>query len=337
MASYATTLLCALLVLLALSQACSTDPTPTSTPSPTHTPVPVSTSTPTSQPTPPPTPTLTAAPSHTPTAAFTSPPPTAGPTPSPVVSTPPPGARGGSLTSLALADFPHLDVQQESQETLTALGPGIAYSRLLRLRSGPQDRLPQPNLLLECDLCQGWELVGDSPLQYRFTLREGVRWHDAHPVGGRKLTAQDVAFSYERQKTTGFPNASILRNLELAVAEDDRTLLITVNPRIPRRRFSGGSSRRPQQDCRSRGSPTPRASERRPGHRDRPLDLGRGQLGQGRGLCLQQEPQLLRRRAALPGPVDLHRRKGRSRRSTGGPLSPDRPNCCEFPPKAGTG
>ncbi len=116
---------------------------------------------------------------------------------------------------------------------MTALGPGIAYSRLLRLRSGPQDRLPQPNLLLECDLCQGWELVGDSPLQYRFTLREGVRWHDAHPVGGRKLTAQDLVFSYDRQKTQGFPNASILRNLESAVAEDDRTLLITVNSGFP--------------------------------------------------------------------------------------------------------
>ncbi len=150
-----------------------------------------------------------------------------------MVSTPPPGKQGGSLTSLALADFPHLDVQQESQETLTSLGPGIAYSRLLRLRSGPPYLVPQPNLLLECDLCQGWELANDDPLQYRFTLRDGVRWHDVHPVGGRGLTAQDVVFSYARQKNEDFPNASILRNLETAVAEDDRTLLITVNPEFP--------------------------------------------------------------------------------------------------------
>ena len=87
---------------------------------------------------------------------------------------------------------------------MTALGPGIAYSRLLRLRSGPESLYPQPNLLLECDLCQSWELVSDNPLKYRFTLREGVRWHDVHPVGGRELTAHDVVFSYDRQKTEPF-------------------------------------------------------------------------------------------------------------------------------------
>ena len=116
---------------------------------------------------------------------------------------------------------------------MTSLGPGIAYSRLLRLRSGPPYLVPQPNLLLECDLCQGWELVNDDPLMYRFTLREWVRWHDVHPVGGRELTAQDVVFSYERQKTEGFANSSILRNLDSVVVEDDRTLLISVNPGFP--------------------------------------------------------------------------------------------------------
>ena len=116
---------------------------------------------------------------------------------------------------------------------MIALGPGIVYSRLLRLRSGPPDLVPQPNLLLECDLCEGWEVVEESPLQYRFTLRDGVQWHDLPPVGGRELTAQDVVFSYERQKTEGFANASILRNMESIVAENDRTLLITVNPKFP--------------------------------------------------------------------------------------------------------
>ena len=116
---------------------------------------------------------------------------------------------------------------------MTALGPGIVYSRLLRIKSGPPDLVPQPNLLLECDLCQGWEVVDENPLQYRFILREGVRWHDIGPVVGRELTAQDVVFSYERQKTEGFANSSILRNLESIVAENHRTLLITVNPRFP--------------------------------------------------------------------------------------------------------
>ena len=224
--SYWTVSLCAVLALLTLAQACSSDPTPTATPP--NTPVPVSTKPPTSAPTPTLTPTLV----FTPTIASTTP-PTAPPTPTPVVSTPPVGQHGGSLTSIALADFPHFDVQQESQETLTALGPGIVYSRLLRLRSGPADLVPQPHQLLECDLCQAWRVTSDNPLEYRFTLRDGVRWHDLHPVGGRELTAQDVVFSYERQKTEGFSNSSILRNMESVAAESDRTLLISVNPGFP--------------------------------------------------------------------------------------------------------
>ena len=76
------------------------------------------------------------------------------PHPPSVVSAAPSGTSGGTLTIAATADIPHKDVHQEVQETLTAMGPGLAYSRLLRLRSGRGD---QPNLLLECDLCQNWE------------------------------------------------------------------------------------------------------------------------------------------------------------------------------------
>ena len=57
--------------------------------------------------------------------------------PTPVVSAAPSGKQGGSLTVLGYASIPHRDVHQEFQETLTTLGPGLAYSRLLRLRTGP--------------------------------------------------------------------------------------------------------------------------------------------------------------------------------------------------------
>ena len=104
---------------------------------------------------------------------------------------------GGSLATVALANVPHLDVHQEVQETLTSLGPGIAYSRLLRLRTGPEDQVPQPSLLLECELCDGWQMV--EPLTYRFQIRKGIRWHDIPPVDGRELVASDLVFSYGRQ------------------------------------------------------------------------------------------------------------------------------------------
>ena len=142
------------------------------------------------------------------------------------------GKSGGSLTTIALANIPNFDVHQEVQETLTSLGPGLAYSRLLRLRTGPEEEFPQPSLLLECELCERWEVL-DGLLTYRFRLREGVRWHNVAPVSGREVTAEDVVFSYERQRTSGFANAPLLRNMLAIEVEDQHTLKITLNPGFP--------------------------------------------------------------------------------------------------------
>ena len=144
------------------------------------------------------------------------------PTPTAVVAPASAGATGGTLTLVATAEIPHRDVHQEVQETLTALGPGLAYSRLLRLRSG--QGLDQPNLLLECDLCQSWELTDD--LAYEFKLRPGVLWQNVAPVNGRALTAQDIVFSFERLKTPGWPNAPLLASIGDVTALDDLTLRV---------------------------------------------------------------------------------------------------------------
>ena len=139
-----------------------------------------------------------------------------------VVSRAPSGTNGGALTVVAAARIPHRDVHQEVQETLTALGPGLAYSRLLRLRSGEGSN--QPNLLLECDLCQSWELNED--LAYVFKLRPGIDWQNVAPVNGRPLNAQDVVFSLDRLKPPGWPNAPLLSSIGEATAIDDLTLQV---------------------------------------------------------------------------------------------------------------
>ena len=144
------------------------------------------------------------------------------PTPTAVVATAPTGSTGGTLTLAATAEIPHRDVHQEVQETLTALGPGLAYSRLLRLRSG--QGMDQPNLLLECDLCQSWELTDD--LAYEFKLRPGILWQNVAPVNGRALTAQDIVFSFDRIKTPGWPNAPLLASIGSSIALDDLTLRV---------------------------------------------------------------------------------------------------------------
>jgi len=86
------------------------------------------------------------------------------PTPTPVVSPSPGGSAGGTLTLVSAADIPHRDVHQVRQETLAALGPGLAYSRLLRLRTGPL--VEQPSLMLECDLCESWRLTSDFAYEF---------------------------------------------------------------------------------------------------------------------------------------------------------------------------
>jgi ABC-type transport system substrate-binding protein len=143
------------------------------------------------------------------------------PQPTSAVSAALSGTNGGTLTIAATADIPHKDIHQEVQETLTAMGPGLAYSRLLRLRSGRGD---QPNLLLECDLCQNWEL--SDGFSYVFNLRPDIRWQNVAPVNGRALTAEDVVFSLDRLKTPGWPNATLLASIGRAKALGDLSLQI---------------------------------------------------------------------------------------------------------------
>ena len=139
-----------------------------------------------------------------------------------VVTRAPSGTYGGTLTVVAAAQIPHRDVHQEVQETLTALGPGLAYSRLLRLRSGEGSN--QPNLLLECDLCQSWELNED--LAYVFKLRPGIKWQNVAPVNGRALNAQDIVFSLDRIRTPGWPNAPLLSSIGEVTALDELTVQV---------------------------------------------------------------------------------------------------------------
>ena len=132
---------------------------------------------------------------------------------------------------MALVNVPHLDVHQEVQETLTSLGPGIVYSRLLRLSTGPD--VLQPSLVLQCELCESWELANLDPLTYTFKLKAGVAWHRIDPVNGRELTAEDVVYSYERLRSPGSQNAHLLGNMDTVEADDPHTLRVTLKSGVP--------------------------------------------------------------------------------------------------------
>ena len=117
---------------------------------------------------------------------------------------------------------PHQDVHQTQSPALLTWGPGLAYSRLFRFTTG-QDA-PSPNTIVECDLCASWRLL--DPVTLEVKLRPNIRWHAVEPVNGRRLTAEDVVFSYERQMTEGWPNAPVLANVGEVEAVDDRTVLV---------------------------------------------------------------------------------------------------------------
>jgi peptide/nickel transport system substrate-binding protein len=67
-----------------------------------------------------------------------------------------------------------------------------------------------------------------NPLNYRFQLRKDARWQDLPPVGGRRLVASDLVFSYQRQRTEGWPNAPLISGMDTVKAEGDSTLKVTL-------------------------------------------------------------------------------------------------------------
>ncbi len=185
---------------------------PTATPSPSPTAIPPS-----------PTPLPTAAPTPAP------PTPTAAPllaTPVPVPPTPSPTpdarTRGGTLNIAAHEDIAHQDVHADVAPSLSTWGPGIAYSRLLRLKSGADVALP--SLAVECDLCVDWRM--ESPTSYVFELRPNANWHRVSPVDGRRVVASDVAYSYSRQSDPQLPNSALFHNVEDVSATGDLTLRV---------------------------------------------------------------------------------------------------------------
>ena len=185
-------------------------PSPTATPSATvmptpspragdlRTPAPEPTSTPADAPTPMPPATMTPVPA-TPLPLTSVP---ARPTPESV-------STGGALNLESVQNIPHQDIHQDVSPALSTWGPGIAYSRLMRLETGPD--APVPGLALGCDICADWTM--ESPTSYLFNLRDNATWHNIAPVNGRTLDADDIIFSYQRQINPDFPNSPLLRNI----------------------------------------------------------------------------------------------------------------------------
>lgn len=149
---------------------------------------------------------------------------TATSTPVPTATLPPPSdlSRGGILRIAIQEAPPHQDVHQSVSPVLSTWGAGLAYSRLLKYQSGLG--VPLPSRIPECDLCTSWKQTG--PLEFEFAIRDDAFWPDIAPVNGRRVTAQDIAYSYRRQMTEGWPNDELLSNIQEVAAYDENRLRI---------------------------------------------------------------------------------------------------------------
>jgi peptide/nickel transport system substrate-binding protein len=78
---------------------------------------------------------------------------------------------------------------------------------------------------LKADLAETWE-VSEDGLQYTFTLRQGLTFHN-----GDTLTADDLVYTYERTTDEAFasPHANKLALVTEAVAPDPQTFRITLS------------------------------------------------------------------------------------------------------------
>lgn len=148
----------------------------------------------------------------------------ASPLPAPTAGAPDAPRYGGTLNLVSRQNIRHQDVHQDVSAALSAWGPGIAYSRLMRYKSGADVALP--SLAVECEVCAEWTMVDSATFEFR--LREDALWQDIAPVNGRRLVADDIAFSYARQRAEGAPNAPLLHIIEAVDAPADDLLRVKI-------------------------------------------------------------------------------------------------------------
>jgi len=111
---------------------------------------------------------------------------------------------------------PHLALNFKMSTTLS-----FVYNKLVRFKPGPG--VPPGVFTVESDLAERWAQLDD--LTYVFYLRKGVRWHNAPPVNGRELTAEDVKFTFDRfLSEKGNPHRYLLDSVDRVEATDRYTV-----------------------------------------------------------------------------------------------------------------
>ncbi|OLT40638.1 hypothetical protein BJF85_05715 [Saccharomonospora sp. CUA-673] len=132
-----------------------------------------------------------------------------------------PPQSGGTFQIAGTTDTTSLDFQKEAAYAVHT-SVGAVYSRLLAFRTG--DDVEYGTNEVEGDLAEEWE-VSDDARTWTITLRDGVKWHDKEPVGGRALTSDDVICTFDRLKEIQGHALNLIADVESIENPDERTVV----------------------------------------------------------------------------------------------------------------
>ena len=125
--------------------------------------------------------------------------------------------QGGTLKlGFGISQIPNLDPAKVNLGIVAGEVVSNIFSSLVQF---------DPELGLVPDLAETWT-VSDDGLQYSFSLRGGLTFHNGDP-----LTANDLVYTYERNIDPDFasPHANKLALVTAAEAPDDLTFTITLS------------------------------------------------------------------------------------------------------------
>ena len=107
--------------------------------------------------------------------------------------------------ALDLNDFGPQNLSQNN------IGPGMVFSRLLKLSADPL--VSKPHMELECDLCASWEYTSDYNLNFK--IKSNVYWHN-----GEQLTSQHLQNHYQKQ-LQNTDSYTVLTGIDSIITQSD--------------------------------------------------------------------------------------------------------------------
>lgn len=126
----------------------------------------------------------------------------------------------GGVLAYSSQTPPSWDITGAAASTLAS--HAFFHNQLIRFKLG--DLLDNPNFMeVEMDMASGLEQPDD--LTYVFSLQDGIKFHDVPPVGGRAVTAEDVAYCLDIYRNSP-TQAPALVDLESIQTPDPRTIVI---------------------------------------------------------------------------------------------------------------